>query len=290
MKTVDELNDDEILQFHIPNPFKVGEDVAQISAGEVKKILNKVLPDVLKNLPDEILHEIVQKVIIPVLSDVLKPIEKEVFKTGVNVMEAMHTEMKAIMGGATAIPKHLIDQAWKYYLQGDDPVNRQNWGRLLLAFGQHDDSFVHWWSPMTAKEAWLENAKWSGWRPFAEELDVLEGGGGDTGDLLKDFDKIQFNCGFIGNVGVTLWFTEVYSRMPGMIATLRRYENTGLPAKRHDILNFLRAMGPNWINIDTKAELDIGIDFGASVSAWNIPTPLAYRLLDTIMETAGVPE
>ena len=282
----------ELIQFHLPNPFKVGEHVAQIGTEEVKKILNHILPQALKDLPNEIIHELVQKVLIPVLSDVLKPIEKEVFKTGVDVLETMHTTMTALLAGADNVPQSLIDRAWQFYWEGDDPENRENWGRVLIAFYQSDDSFDPHWSAMTAEEAWQENVTWNGWKPFAQELDTLEAkrkNPNPNDDLYAAFDQCQWNFGVIGNVGVTLWFTNVYSRMPGMIATLRRYEGTGVPAKRHDILAFMRAMGPDWINIDLKAELDIGIDFGASASCWNIPTPLAYKMLDKIMQTAGVP-
>ena len=290
---INNFDDNRILQFHIPDPFKVGEHVAQIGAGEVRKILNQVLPQALKDLPDEIIHELVQKVLIPVLSDVLKPIEKEVFKTGVDVLEAMHKTMTALLAGADNVPQTLIDRAWTYYWEGDDPENRENWGRVLIAFYQTDTSFDPKWPAMTAEEAWQENVTWDGWKPFAKELDILEAkrkNPNPNDNLYEAFDKCQWNFGVIGNIGVTLWFTNVYSRMPTMISTLRRYEGTGVPAKRHDILAFMRAMGPDWINIDIKAELDIGIDFGASASCWNIPTPLAYKLLDDIMKTAGVPE
>ena len=230
------------------------------------------------------------KVIIPVLSDVLKPIEKQVFKAGVDVLEAMYKTMTALLlADADKVPQALIDKAWSFYWQGDDPENRENWGRVLIAFHQHDDSFKTNWPAMTAEEAWQENVTWKGWTPFAKELDILEAKRKND-SLYAEFDKCQWNFGVIGNVGVTLWFTNVYSRMPSMIKTLRRYEGSGVPAKRHDILAFMRAMGPDWINIDLKAELDIGIDFGASASCWNIPTPLAYKLLDDIMKTAGVPE
>ena len=282
----------ELLRFHLPDPFKVGEHVAQIGTDEVKKILNHILPQALKDLPSEIIHELVQKVLIPVLSDVLKPIEKEVFKTGVDVLEQMHRTMTALLAGADKVPQVLIDRAWTFYREGDNWENRQNWGRVLLAFYQSDDSFDPRWTAMTAEEAWQENVTWDGWRPFAQELDTLEAKRNNPNpndDLYAAFDKCQWNFGVIGNIGVTLWFTNVYSRMPAMIATLRRYEGTGVPAKRHDILAFMRAMGPDWVNLDLKAELDIGIDFGASASCWNIPTPLAYKLLDDIMKTAGVP-
>ena len=282
----------ELLRFHLPDPFKVGEHVAQIGTDEVKKILNHILPQALKDLPSEIIHELVQKVLIPVLSDVLKPIEKEVFKTGVDVLEQMHRTMTALLAGADHVPQVLIDRAWTYYREGDNWENRQNWGRVLLAFYQSDPSFDPDWTAMTAEEAWQENVTWDGWRPFAQELDTLEAkrrNPNPNDDLYAAFDKCQWNFGVIGNIGVTLWFTNVYSRMPAMIATLRRYEGTGVPAKRHDILAFMRAMGPDWINVDLKAELDIGIDFGASASCWNIPTPLAYKMLDDIMKTAGVP-
>ena len=287
------FNPDETYNFHLPNPLDTGEQVVQVGADEVKKILNKVLPEALRELPNEILHEIVNKVIIPVLSDVLKPIEKQVFKAGVDVLEAMYKTMTALLAGSAEVPQTLIDKAWSFYWQGDDPENRENWGRVLIAFYQHDNSFDPKWPAMTAEEAWQENVTWSGWKPFAKELDILEAkrkNPNPNDNLYAEFDKCQWNFGVIGNVGVTLWFTNVYSRMPSMIKTLRRYENTGVPAKRHDILAFMRAMGPDWINIDLKAELDIGIDFGASASCWNIPTPLAYKLLDDIMKTAGVPE
>ena len=283
---------DELLQFHIPDPFKVGEHVVQIGTKEVKQILDHILPQALRDLPNEIIHELVQKVLIPVLSDVLKPIEKEVFKTGVDVLEAMHKTMTGLLAGSAEVPQVLIDRAWQYYWEGDDPENRENWGRVLIAFYQSDNTFDPAWPAMTAEEAWQENVTWDGWRPFAKELDILEAkrkNPNPNDDLYAAFDKCQWNFGVIGNIGVTLWFTNVYSRMPSMIATLRRYEGTGVPAKRHDILAFMRAMGPDWINIDLKAELDIGIDFGASASCWNIPTPLAYKLLDDIMKTAGVP-
>ena len=282
----------EILEFHIPSPFKVGEHLAHIGTDEVKKILDHILPDALKNLPDEIIHELVQKVVIPVLSDVLKPIEKEVFKTGVDVLETMHKTMTKLLASAEDVPQELVDKAWAYYREGDNWENRKTWGRVLIAFGQYDDSFDVDWTAMTAGEAWDAEAVWDGWRPFAKELDALDAkrkAKGPDSDLLADFDKCQWNFGVIGNIGVTLWFTNVYSRMPAMISTLRRYEGSGVPAKRHDIIAFMKAMGPDWVNIDLKAELDIGIDFGASASCWNIPSTLAYKLLDEMMKTAGVP-
>ena len=282
----------ELVRFHLPDPFKVGEHVVQIGTKEVKDILNHILPDALKNLPNEIIHELVQKVVIPVLSDVLKPIEKEVFKSGVDVLETMHRTMTGLLAGADNVPRALIDRAWQYYREGDNWENRKAWGRVLIAFYQSDDSFAPGWTAMTAAEARENVVTWEGWKPFAKELERLEAKrkNQDPDDnLLAAFDECQWNFGVIGNIGVTLWFTKVYSRMPSMISTLRRYEGTGIPAKRHDILQFIKAMGPDWINVDLKAELDIGIDFGASASCWNIPTPLALKLLDEMMETAGVP-
>ena len=281
--------DGELVRFHLPDPFKVGEHVVQIGTKEVKDILNHILPQALKDLPNEIIHELVQKVVIPVLSDILKPIEKEVFKTGVDVLETMHQAMRKLLGDADNVPQGLIDRAWQFYREGSNRENRENWGRVLIAFHQSDDSFDPSWPAMTAGEAWQENVTWDGWKPFAEELDTLEAKRKNPDDLSSAFDKCQWNFGVIGNIGVTLWFTNVYSRMPAMISTLRRYEGTGVPAKRHDILAFMKAMGPDWINIDIKAELDIGIDFGASASCWNIPAVLAYKLLDEMMQTAGVP-
>ena len=281
--------DGELVRFHIPDPFKVGEHVVQVGTDEVKQILNHILPQALRDLPNEIIHELVQKVVIPVLSDILKPIEKEVFKTGVDVLETMHQAMRKLLGDADDIPQGLIDRAWQFYREGSNRENRENWGRVLIAFHQSDDSFDPSWPAMTAGEAWQENVTWDGWKPFAEELDALEAKRKNPDDLSSAFDKCQWNFGVIGNIGVTLWFTNVYSRMPAMISTLRRYEGTGVPAKRHDILAFMKAMGPDWINIDIRAELDIGIDFGASASCWNIPAPLAYKLLDEMMKTAGVP-
>ena len=281
--------DGELVRFHIPDPFKVGEHVVQVGTDEVKQILNHILPQALRDLPNEIIHELVQKVVIPVLSDILKPIEKEVFKTGVDVLETMHQTMRKLLSDTDDVPQGLIDRAWQFYREGSNRENRENWGRVLIAFHQSDNSFDPSWPAMTAGEAWQENVTWDGWKPFAEELDALEAKRKNPDDLSSAFDKCQWNFGVIGNIGVTLWFTNVYSRMPAMIATLRRYEGTGVPAKRHDIIAFMKAMGPDWINIDLKAELDIGIDFGASASCWNIPAVLAYKLLDEMMQTAGVP-
>ena len=38
--------------FHLPNPLDTGEQVVQVGADEVKKILNKVLPEALPRVAE----------------------------------------------------------------------------------------------------------------------------------------------------------------------------------------------------------------------------------------------
>ena len=71
------------------------------------------------------------------------------------------------------IPDSTLQLARSYYEQNRDrpPNNGENWKRVLIAFGDLQDSQL---TPYTAEEARQSEQRWSGWKPFREALECIE--------------------------------------------------------------------------------------------------------------------
>ena len=270
------------------NPLKSAKDAAGFGKDQVEKIVKDILPDEIKNLPDHVMHEAVNKVVIPVLSEVIKPLEKIVFSAGVAVMQEAYDAAKKAIGDAhAAVPKDLVDQAINY-ANIQQPGGLNDWARWLNAIGHPD--YKDSWPAMTVDEALHQASFWKGWTPFVNELQAGHRYSENNAQQIIDaFNAIAFGVSNAGNFSVGLYFLNVWDRGQNLIDTLKKYEHTGVPVKRSAIMEFVKEVQPDKIDITGSIKIEIGIQIGGSIFAWGIPSVLFDILLDNLLKKAGIP-
>lgn len=111
--------------------------------------------------------------------------------------------------------------------------------------------------------------------------------GGDQ-KLIDDFNKISFYVANAGTIAIGMYFRNMWDRGPRVVAELRKAEK-GIPAKRHDIMEFVERIGPDALDITITGKLPI-LQIGGSIGAWSIPASLFEHLLDGVLKKAGLPE
>ena len=263
-----------------------GKDVAGMGKDQIEKIVKDILPDEIKNLPSEVMHAAVDKVVIPVITDVVKPLEKLMFSTGVKILETAHRQVVKAAGGPF-VSDDLVTTARAYSATVAD--NDDMWGRWLTAVGV--DGYRDLGPPLTAEEADKQVAIWSGWKPFADALHAGEHVIHDNAKtIIDDFNATAFYVANAGNVSIGLYFLKMWDRAQTVIDTLKKYEHTGVPIKRSAILDFVKALGPDKLDITVSVKIEIGIEIGGSIGAWSVPASLFEVLLDEVLKEAGVPE
>jgi len=270
------------------NPAKHAKDVAGIGKDQVEKIVKEVLPDQIRDLPNEVMHEAVDKVIVPVISQVIKPLEKLVFSAGIEVMQEAYDIAKKVIGdGHKAVPSDLVAKAITY---GNNQVEggQNDWYRWLNAIGH--PVYKEYWPAMTVAEAKAQVKIWNGWTPFYNELKAGHRyAENDPQKVIDAFNAIAFGVSNTGNFSVGLYFLRVWDRGQHLIDTLKKYEHSGVPVKRSAIMEFVEEVQPDKIDLTGSIKVELGIEFGGTIFAWGIPTILFDILLDDLLKKAGIP-
>ena len=267
------------------DPGKAAKDVAGVGKDQVEQIVKDVLPDEIKNLPQHVMHEAVNKVVIPVISDVLKPLEKLVFSAGVKVLETAHREVVKAAGGPF-VDDALVEQAKEW--AATVPDNDDKWAQWLTAMGV--TGYEEAGDAITLEQARKQAEVWDGWEPFVKALENGEHvDSGEGKEVIDAFNSIYFYVANAGNVSIGLYFTQMWDRAQTVIDTLKRYEHSGVPVKRSAIMDFVRAIQPDKVDITVSAKIEIGIEIGGSVGAWGVPASLFDLLVDEVLKEAGVP-
>ena len=109
----------------------------------------------------------------------------------------------------------------------------------------------------------------------------------DAADAFVDqFNKISFYVANAGPISIGMYWRNMWDRAPEIIKELRKAEK-GIPAKRHDIIEFVERLGPDALDITISGKLPV-IQIGGSIGAWSIPAPLFEHLLDGLLKKAGL--
>ena len=271
------------------DPGKTVKDVTGVGKDQIEKIVKDLLPDEIRNLPSEVMHAAVNKVVIPVITDVVKPLEKLMFQTGVKILETTHREVAKLVGDAhQAVPKDLVDKAIGY-AQNQSAGGMNDWARWLNAIGH--PNYQGAWPALTVEEAEEQANTWAGWIPFANELKAGHRySANNPQKLIDDFNAISFYIANAGNVSIGLYFTNMWDRSQTVIDTLKKYQHTGVPVKRGAIMDFVKALGPDKLDVTVSVKIEIGIEIGGSIGAWSVPADLFEVLLDEVLKEAGVPQ
>ena len=267
---VDYNDKEDLFGFHIPGVDKV----THAASDEIKKILNQVLPHV----------------ILPVMSEILKPLEKLMFTAGVAVLQTSFNEVNKAIAKfepvQNPVPSHLVEKAITFY-GGIHGYWGNDWAKWLSAIGHPR---FQQWDKLSMDEALAQEQIWSGWTPFVNALRSGQRYSGRNPDqLIEDFNKINFYIANTGNVAVGLYFSNVYDRADHIINTLKKYEHTGVPAKRSAIMEFIYEVQPNQADITASVKLELGLQIGGSIGAWSVPADLFDVLLEDVLKQAGVP-
>ena len=131
---------------------------------------------------------------------------------------------------------------------------------------------------------------WNGWTPFVNELKAGHRYSENNPQKLIDaFNAIAFGVSNAGNFSVGLYFLRVWDRGQHLIDTLKKYEHNGVPIKRSAIMEFVKDVQPDKIDITGSIKIEIGIEIGGSIFAWGIPADLFDILLDDLLKKAGIP-
>ena len=280
------------IHIHFPNPKDFDpRKVAGVGKDQIESIVKDILPDEIKNLPEHVMHEAVEKVVIPVISDVIRPLERIVFSAGIAVMQETFDKAKKAIGDAhKAVPKDLVDKAVTY--SKNIPAGGKNYWSLWLAAIGHP-AYVNepWNQPGMSIEQGIEQEQiWNGWTPFVNELKAGHRYSENTPQKLIDgFNAIAFGVSNAGNFAVGLYFLNVWDRGQHLIDKLKQYEHSGVPVKRSAIMDFVKDVQPDKIDLTGSIKIELGIEIGGSIFAWGIPAVLFDIVLEELLEKAGVP-
>ena len=281
----------QLFGFHIPGVDKV----VGLGKDQVEGIIKEVFPDelrkelggALKDVESAVMKEVVGKVVIPVLSEVLKPLEKLVFSVGADILESTYGEVKKVVEGERKqVPQELIDRAIGYSNEIEQWKDN-DWNRWL-AYMRYPG--YEKYLPLPIGLAREQEKIWSGWKPFVDAMEKgLRWKYQSNQELIDAFNKINFYVANSGNVSVGLYFRNMWDRTQNLIDTLNQYKHSGVPATRHDIMNFVYAVQPDALDITVSFKIDIGIQIGGSIGAWSVPAELFDVLLEDVLKEAGVP-
>ena len=239
---------------------------------QVTQIVKNILPDEIKNLPQEAAKQLVKRVVVPVVNELLVPLEKPLFGFGEDILGMALDEFDKFLleGNTVATAKYFHD------FNRDHGNAYKDWGRWLTAMdvsGYADDG-----DAMTLDECAKLIKVWNGWQKFYDALKMRE-----------DFNNISFYVAINTNVDIGLYFKRMASRGRKVQKDLRKWANRGLKAKRSDIKSFIADVGPDAIDVTATAKFAIGAIAGGSLGAWGMPTTLAVRYLDELLKKLGLP-
>ena len=111
---------------------------------------------------------------------------------------------------------------------------------------------------------------------------------GHDQSLIDDFNKISFYVANTGTVSLGMYFRHMWDRGEDVIKALRMSEK-GIPARRHEIMDFIRLIGPDAVDVTISGKIPL-VQIGGSVGAWGIPSSLLEHLIDGTLKKAGIPE
>ena len=109
-------------------------------------------------------------------------------------------------------------------------------------------------------------------------------------ELVEAIDMLGFRVDLSVNVELGLHYQGFYTRAGDVITVLDRYASQGIGLRRQDVISFVRACGPTFIDLGVGAEMSLGVNIGGKGAIKGISTDLFAELADVVLDQAGVPD
>ena len=95
----------------------------------------------------------------------------------------------------------------------------------------------------------------------------------------------------LGVVSLGLYWNGVFGgeRLNKVANNLDAYAKRGIGTKRHEIIQFVKDLGPDTVDLGVGVQVSLGIQVGITPSVWSLPTKYFLILADEAMKEAGVP-